>query len=37
MDLDRLYINGGRRGFLVAMTPGELVKALAPTLVEAGI
>ncbi len=36
MDLDRLYINGGRRGFLVAMTPGELVKALAPTLVEAG-
>ncbi len=37
MDLDRLYINGGRRGFLLSMTPGELVKALGPTLVEAGI
>jgi Cys-tRNA(Pro) deacylase len=35
MDLDRLYINGGRRGFLVTMTPGDLVKALDPTLVEA--
>ena len=35
MDLDRLYINGGRRGFLLAMTPGDLVKALDPTLVEA--
>jgi Cys-tRNA(Pro) deacylase len=37
MELERLYINGGRRGFLVAMTPGELVKALAPTLVDVGI
>ena len=35
MDLDRLYINGGRRGFLRARTPGDLVKALDPTLVEA--
>jgi Cys-tRNA(Pro) deacylase len=37
MELERLYINGGRRGFLVAMTPGELVKALAPTLVDVGL
>ena len=37
MDLDRLYINGGRRGFLLSMTPGELVKALAPTLVDVGL
>ena len=37
MDLDHLYINGGRRGFLLSMTPGELVKALAPTLVDAAI
>ena len=36
LDLDRLYINGGRRGFLVEMTPADLVKALAPTLVDAG-
>jgi Cys-tRNA(Pro) deacylase len=35
LDLDRLYINGGRRGFLVEMTPADLVKALAPTLVDA--
>jgi Cys-tRNA(Pro) deacylase len=37
LDLDRLYINGGRRGFLLSMTPGELVKALAPTLVDVGL
>ena len=37
MDLPRLYINGGRRGFLVEMTPGDLVKALEPTLVDAAV
>ena len=37
LGLDRLYINGGRRGFLLSMTPGALVKALAPTLVDAAI
>ena len=37
MDLTRLYINGGRRGFLVAMTPGNLVKALNPTLVDVAL
>ena len=37
MSLERLYINGGRRGFLLSMTPGELVKALAPTLVDVAI
>ena len=36
-DLDRIYINGGRRGFLIALAPGDLVRALAPTLVEAGL
>ena len=34
-DLDRLYINGGRRGFLVSMTPADLMRILAPTLVDA--
>jgi len=34
-DLDRLYINGGRRGFLVSMTPSDLMRILAPTLVDA--
>jgi Cys-tRNA(Pro) deacylase len=33
--LDYLYVNGGRRGYLVGMTPGELVRVLKPTLVDA--
>ena len=35
--LDRLYINGGRRGFLVAMAPSELIRVLAPTLVDVAV
>jgi Cys-tRNA(Pro) deacylase len=35
--LDRLYVNGGRRGFLVAMAPAELIRVLAPTPVDVGI
>jgi len=34
-DLPYLYINGGRRGYLVGMTPAELVRVLAPTPVDA--
>jgi len=34
-DLDRIYINGGRRGFLIALAPADLVRALAPALVDA--
>jgi Cys-tRNA(Pro) deacylase len=34
-DLDRLYITGGRRGFLVAMSPSDLIRVLSPTLVDA--
>ena len=34
-DLDRLYINGGRRGFLVSLAAAELVRVLSPTLVDA--
>ena len=26
LDLDRLYINGGARGFLVGITPADLAK-----------
>ena len=36
-DLDRLYINGGRRGFLVSLTPADLIRVLSPTLVDAAI
>lgn len=32
--LDYLYVNGGRRGFLVGMTPVELERLLGPAWVE---
>jgi len=32
--LPRLYINGGRRGFLVAMPPADLIRVLRPVLVD---
>lgn len=32
-DLDKIYINGGKRGFLVCITPAEVVKVLKPVLV----
>lgn len=32
--LDRIYINGGRRGFLVSLAPGELLRVLQATAVE---
>ena len=35
--LDRIYINGGRRGFLVGIAPGEIVRTLAPVLVDAAL
>jgi Cys-tRNA(Pro) deacylase len=37
LDLERIYINGGRRGYLLGMPPGELVRLLSPTLVEVGL
>ena len=33
--LDRIYINGGRRGFLVSLAPSDLMRVLSPTLVDA--
>jgi Cys-tRNA(Pro) deacylase len=35
--LDRLYINGGSRGFLVGLTPADVVRLLAPTPVDVAI
>ena len=35
--LPRMYVNGGSRGFLVGMAPVDLVRVLAPTLVDAAI
>jgi len=37
LDLDRLYINGGARGFLVGITPADLTRLLAPTPVDVAI
>ena len=34
LELPRIYINGGRRGYLVCIAPGEIVRTLAPQLVE---
>jgi len=34
-DLPAIYINGGARGFLVQIDPRDLVRVLAPTLVDA--
>jgi len=35
--LERIYINGGARGFLVGISPGELTRVLVPALVEVAI
>ncbi|HEX5129721.1 MAG TPA: Cys-tRNA(Pro) deacylase [Usitatibacter sp.] len=37
LDLPRIYINGGRRGYLLGIEPAELLRVLAPTLVEVGL
>lgn len=34
-ELPRIYINGGKRGFLVGIDPAEIVRVLRPTLVDA--
>ena len=34
-DLERIYINGGRRGLLVSMAPAELIRVLSPVSVDA--
>lgn len=36
-ELERIYINGGKRGFLVSMPPAELIRLLKPTPVRVGI
>jgi Cys-tRNA(Pro) deacylase len=36
-DLDRIYINGGARGFLVSLSATDLVRVLSPTLVDAAM
>lgn len=35
-DLPLLYINGGKRGFLVSLTPADLKRVIQPVIVEVG-
>ena len=37
LELEKIYINGGRRGFLVGIAPGEIVRTLAPVLVDVAL
>ncbi len=37
VDLQKIYINGGRRGYLVGIHPGELLRVLNPIFVKVGI
>lgn len=37
LDLPRIYINGGKRGYLIGMDPKEAQRALNATLVDVGI
>ena len=37
LELARIYINGGRRGYLVGMAPAELTRVLSPVLVDVGL
>ena len=33
LELPKIYVNGGRRGFLVGMSPGDAARILSPVLV----
>ncbi|MGZ5098112.1 MAG: aminoacyl-tRNA deacylase [Usitatibacter sp.] len=37
LELPRIYINGGRRGYLLGMDSAELVRVLAPVLVDVAL
>jgi Cys-tRNA(Pro) deacylase len=37
LELPRVYVNGGSRGFLVGLAPADLVRVLSPTLVDVAI
>jgi Cys-tRNA(Pro) deacylase len=37
LDLDRIYLNGGRRGFLVGLDPREAASALDATPVDVAV
>ena len=37
LELDRIFINGGRRGFLLGMEPAQLTRVLSPVLVDVAL
>ena len=37
LNLPRIYINGGKRGYLVGMDPNDVMRVLKPVLVKVGI
>lgn len=37
LELPKIYLNGGRRGYLVGIAPQEVVRILAPRMVKVGI
>ena len=37
LELETIYINGGKRGYLVGMAPGDVARVMGPTLVQVGI
>ena len=37
LDLEMIYINGGRRGYLLGMRPAEIVRVLSPVLVDVAL
>jgi Cys-tRNA(Pro) deacylase len=37
LELPRIYINGGRRGYLLGMAPAELTRVLSPILVDVAL
>ena len=37
LELPQIYINGGRRGFLVRISPHEIVRTLQPQLVDVAL
>jgi Cys-tRNA(Pro) deacylase len=37
LELGRVYVNGGRRGFLVSLAPAEIVRVLGATAVDVAI
>jgi len=37
LDLPKIYINGGRRGYLVGIAPADVVRVLGPKMVKVGI